>query len=119
MVFGGAESRGDRPGCRVSLRRGAGLLPPGEGQDDDHLPAAAWTGRKDVGRFLARIVIVWRCDGQQRASTVEAGLARGRGEQAVVTDAVEPARQDVEQEAAMNSWVASFMTCCRSRPLRR
>src|SRR5687767_6438641 len=100
MVLGRAGSRRDRPGCRGWLRRAAGLLPPGEGLDDDHVPAAARTGWKHVGRSLRLIVIGWWRDRQQRAGLEEAGLARGRSEQAVVTDAVEPARQDVEEKAA-------------------
>ncbi len=39
-----------------------------------------------------------RSDVQQFARECEAGLAGGAGEQAVVADAMEAARQDVEQE---------------------
>ncbi len=35
-----------------------------------------------------------------RRAVHEAGLAGGAGEQPIVTDAVEPTRQDMEQEAA-------------------
>ena len=45
--------------------------------------------------------------------------ARAAGEQAVVADAVEAARQDVDQEAADNSPVASVMAFWRSRPSAR
>ncbi len=100
MVLGRAGSRRDRPGYRGWLRRGTGLLPSGEGLDDDHVAAAAWTGWKDVGRFLLQTVFGRWCDREKRARQRQAGFARGRGEQAVVTDAVEPARQDVEEEAA-------------------
>ena len=41
-----------------------------------------------------------RSDVQQFARECEAGLAGGAGEQPIVTDAVEPTRQDMEQEAA-------------------
>lgn len=41
-----------------------------------------------------------RSDAQQFAGECEAGLTSGAGEQAVVTDAMEAAREDVEQEAA-------------------
>ena len=40
--------------------------------------------------------------------------ARAAGEQAVVADAVEARRQDVDQESGMNSAVASVMTFWRS-----
>ena len=52
MVSGRAGSRRDLPDRRGRLRWGAGLLPPGEGLDDDHAVAAAWTRWKDVDRLL-------------------------------------------------------------------
>ena len=57
-------------------------------------------GGRTVERFVRRVVIGRRRDGEQFAGACEAGLAGGAGEQAVVADAVEAARQDVEQEAA-------------------
>jgi hypothetical protein len=77
-----------------------GLSPAGEGLDDDDVPTAAWTRRINIERLFRQLVIGRRCDGEQFAGTREAGFARGSGEQAVVTDAMEPAREQVEQEAA-------------------
>ena len=78
-----------------------GLPPALEGLDDDHASAAAGAWRAEVVRF------VWSCRHRAAAATAsssraqrEAGLAGGAGEQAVVPDAMEAARQDVEQEAA-------------------
>jgi hypothetical protein len=53
----------------------------------------------DISRFVGRI-IRRQCDAKQLAGAFEVRLSGGAGEQAVVADAVEPARQDVEQEAA-------------------
>ena len=82
------------------VRRCARLPPPLERLDDDHAPAAAGAWRAEVVWFFRCVVIGRRRDGQQLAGEREAGLAGGAGEQAVVADAVEAARQDVEQEAA-------------------
>jgi hypothetical protein len=57
-------------------------------------------GRMDIDRLFRQVVIRRRRDSQKFACALEAGLARRSGEQAVVTDAVEPAWQKVEQEAA-------------------
>ena len=62
-------------------------------------PQQGHGGRKSSGSSVS-VVIGRRGDVQQFASEREAGLAGGAGEQAVVPDAVEAARQDVEQEAA-------------------
>lgn len=53
----------------------------------------------DIDRLFQQVVIGWWRDSQEFAGAREAGLARRSGEQAVVTDAVEPAWQKVEQEA--------------------
>src|SRR6476619_1880764 len=82
------------------MRRCARLAPAREGLDDDHVPAAARAWRADIDRALWLIVVRWRRDGQQRAGEPEAGFARGAGEQAVVADAVEAARQEMEEKAA-------------------
>ena len=84
----------------VCVRRSARLPPPFEGLDDDHVPAAAGAWRAGVDWFAPMVVRGGRRDGEQLAGEREAGLAGGAGEQAVVADAMEAARQDVEQEAA-------------------
>ena len=76
------------------------LSPAGEHLDDDHASAAARAWRAEVVWFHRWIVHGGRRDREQFASEREAGLAGAAGEQAVVTDAMEAARQDVEQEAA-------------------
>jgi len=82
------------------MRRRPGLAPASEGLDDDHVATAAWARRSGVERLFGRVIIGrWR-DGEQFAGARVAGLARRTREQAIVADAVEPARQDVEQEAA-------------------
>ena len=64
------------------------------------------TSRKTNGPFgagigaLLGLIFERRRDRQQLAGACETGLARRPGEQAVVPDAVESGRQDVEQEAA-------------------
>lgn len=58
--------------------------------------ARAWWASIDwLNRFG---IIWWRCDVEQPACQRDAGLARGRGEQPVVADAVEARWKDVEQE---------------------
>ena len=64
------------------------------------MPAATGTWRPHVARLFRRVVVGWRCDRQQFASTGEPDLAYRRGEQAVVANAMEPAWQHVKQEAA-------------------
>ena len=98
---GRAGSRRDHPGWRCSTGRRARLAPALERLDDDHAPAAARTGRACVGRFhRLQGCRLLRRDRQQLAGAGDAGLASGTGEQAIMPDAVEPARQNVEQEAA-------------------
>ena len=56
--------------------------------------------RQRSGRLL-RLGRFWRGrHGQEFAGAGEAGLAGGAGEQTIVADAVEAARQDMQQEAA-------------------
>ena len=97
---GHAGSWGVLPVRRPCGRRSARLPPALERLDDDHASAAARAWRADVVRFFRVVVIGRRGDVQQFAGEREAGLAGGAGEQAIVADAVEAARQDVEQEAA-------------------
>ncbi len=54
----------------------------------------------DIEWLFQQPVIGWWRDCQEFAGAREADLAGGCGKQAVVTDAVEPAWQKVEQEAA-------------------
>ena len=67
--------------------------------DDDHTTAAAGAWQR---RIWWRNVSDrrWRGHSEQLPSTRDVGLAAGAGEKAVVTDAVEALRKDVEQEAA-------------------
>jgi hypothetical protein len=67
------------------------LLPTFERLDDDHLSAAARARRASIDRFDC-VSILWR-NIKQLAGQRDAGLARGCGEQAIVPDAVEAARQ--------------------------
>ena len=71
---------------------------PFEPLDDDHASAAARARRADVSRFFRSVVFRRRSDVQQFARECEAGLAGGAGEQPIVTDAVEPTWEDMEQE---------------------
>ena len=84
-----------------AMRGRPGLTPAGEGLDDDHMPTAARARRTDIERLVRYVVITerWR-DGEEFAGACEVGRAGRSGEQAVVADAMEPARQNVKQEAA-------------------
>ena len=64
------------------------------------LPATARARRAEVVRFLWHLGVGLGCNRQQSAGQRQIGFAAGTCEQAVVADAVEPARQDMEQEAA-------------------
>lgn len=65
-------------------------LPPSLGHfDDDHAPSTTGAWWAEVVRPLRLII-----------REGEVGLARAAGEQAVVADAMEAARQDVEKEAS-------------------
>jgi hypothetical protein len=93
----------------------AGLTPGFERLDDDHVSATAWTWWADIERLFRHVVIGG--GGEELAGTCEAGPARRSGEQAVVTNAVERARQDVEPGPA-NELVGAE-TYWRSVPSRR
>jgi len=76
-------------------------LPPAlEHFDDDHASTAAWAWRPDVGRFVVRLVRGRRGSVEELARTSDARPSRTAGEQAVMPDAVEATRQDMEQETA-------------------
>ena len=78
-------------------------MPPAlEHFDDDHASTTAWAWRPDVGRFVVRLVRGRRGSVEEFAGTSDAHLSRTAGEQAVMPDAVEAARQDMEQEAKVN-----------------
>src|SRR6266403_5656333 len=72
-----------------------------EGLEDAPAPAATWTGRLvvigsiGIGRFALRL---WRSE--QFAGARDVVGAGGLGQQAVVADAVEALRQDVNEESA-------------------
>src|SRR5205814_5689416 len=71
-----------------------------EDLDDDHATAAAWTSRLagiDGGNGGLALRF---CHGEQLTRAGDVVGARATGEQAVVTDAVEALRQDVDQESA-------------------
>lgn len=95
-----AGSWGSLPVRCGFVRRSARPPPAFEHLDDNHSPAAAGAWRAEVVRFVRGIIIRWRGDVQQFASEREAGLAGGAGEQAVVPNAAEAARQDMDEEAA-------------------
>src|SRR5690606_24445928 len=88
------------PVRRRRVRRSAWLPPTFEGLDDDHAPTAAAAWRTEVLRFVGVAWVRWRDDIQEFSGKREAGFAGGAGEQAVVPDAMEAARQDMEHEAA-------------------
>jgi hypothetical protein len=83
-------------------RRGAAL----ECLDDDHATAAAgtrvreWLGIVGLGAAVIRDLGVGRWRVEQAARSGDVVAAGAAGEQAVVTDAVEALRQDVDQESA-------------------
>ena len=81
------------------MRRCARLAPTFEGFDDDHVSAAAGAWRTYIDRFFGCIIRRRRNAGQL-AGAFEVRPAGGAAEQPVMPDAVEPARQDTEQEAA-------------------
>jgi len=62
--------------------------------------AAAWTWWTWIDRFFAVGVFWHGRDVEQLAGEIEAGLAGGAGKQAIMPDAMEAAREDMEQEAA-------------------
>src|SRR5208282_4956410 len=74
--------------------------------DDDHSPAATWAGiRGQVGLAVIGGIGVFTLPSRLRdiEQLTDAGDVRGAaaiGEQAIVADAVEPAGQHVDEEAA-------------------
>src|SRR3984885_11059216 len=97
---GRAGSRRSSRGWWSAVRWCTGLTPALERLDDDHVSPTAWAGWAHIERLVRHVVIGRRRDGEKFAGACEAGLTRRTGEQAVVTNAVEPAREDVKQEAA-------------------
>lgn len=90
--------------CEFPDRRGgrwwcSWLAPTGEGLDHDHASAAARAWGADFSGFL-RFNLFRSRSGEQPAGQGEVILARGGREQTIVPDAVEPAREDVEQKPA-------------------
>ena len=71
-----------------------------EDLNDDHATAAARTARLGlIGGGSGGLVLRF-CNGEQLARMGDVVGARAAGEQAVVADAVEAVRQDVDQESA-------------------
>src|SRR3546814_7623151 len=96
---GRAGSRRRWPGCEGWGWRRARLITALEHLDDDHDAATARAGRSGlciVGRFLGR----GRRDIEQTSRAFEMILAACAGEEPVVADAVEPARQGGGKKAA-------------------
>src|ERR1700757_403063 len=78
-----------------------------EGLDDDHPAAAAGTWTRQHARLvgfccgLGYLWLFWaRWHGEQIAGACDIGRTVAVGEQAIVSDAVEAVRQDVDEEAA-------------------
>ena len=82
------------------MRGCAGLAPAFEGFDDDHASAAAWAWGSGIVGFDRCGCGHGRGDPEQLAGVFEVSLAGGASEQAVMTDAVEALRENVDQEAA-------------------
>jgi hypothetical protein len=77
-----------------------------EGLDDDHAATAAWTGQRQRPRFFVVIGLggleIARASrhGQQLTDPFDIAGAGAMSEQTVVADAMEAARQNMDQEAA-------------------
>src|SRR6202011_1083461 len=111
----------------IGRRRGAGCSGALEGPDDNHAATAtrAWRAMVCCGAGgWVRLVALHRrighrhghCD--QFSGTRDILLAGGAGEQPVVTDAVEPLWQEVEQEAP-DELVGGRASWCATAPGRR
>ena len=93
--------------------RGAAL----ENLDDDHASAAAWARVREGGRLVATIIIgicslaLGLLATEQLAGACDVVRAGSLGEQAVVSDAVEALRQDMDEEAA------NELVCCERHHL--
>ncbi len=99
----GACHAGSWSGSPVRCRcagRSTWLSPACERLDDDHASTAARALWAEFNRLIRGAGLGRGGDVQQFAGEREAGLAGGAGEQAVVADAMEATRQDMEQEAA-------------------
>ena len=72
--------------------------------DDDHAAAAAWAGKRRVGRLG---IVVRRDCAAVAARSGDVPSTSAAGEQAVAANAVEAARQDVNEKRRMNSGVLS------------
>ena len=71
-----------------------------EDLDDDHATAAAWASRLAVIDDGSGGLAFRFCNGEQLTRACDVVGAGALGEQAVVADAVEALRQDMDQEAA-------------------
>lgn len=85
------------------------FLPAAEDLDDAHGSAAAraWLTQREKGELwlsVLDICLIWWLDAEQRADFGEVGFANTAGQQAVMADAVETARQDMDQESADELW---------------
>ena len=97
----GGRSCGLLPWWRARHR----FLPATEYLDDAHGSAAAWAGftqreRGDVCLSVLDICLLRWLDAEQCADSGEVRFAATTGQKAIVTDAVEPVGQDVDQKAA-------------------
>lgn len=75
-------------------------MPAFEHLDDDHASAATWAWGADLDWLVGSVVDKRRGSVQELAGAGDARLSGTAGEQAVMPDAVEPPRENVEQEAS-------------------
>src|SRR5215831_14471206 len=97
---------GSRPDPRTGRRWAAGCGGACKDLDNEHAAAAGWARRAMIGRGVRTDSVVccrravvrgWGAD--KLLGTRDVGFAAGARQQPVVADAVEPLRQNVEQEA--------------------
>lgn len=100
MTDGSYQVMTQAPGQVDRHRWSAGLPPPLAGLDDDHVAAAAWAWRARIDRIFGTVLTGFGRDVEHLADEGEVGLAGRAREQAIMPDAVEAARKDVEQEPA-------------------
>src|SRR5580692_718766 len=104
MATGAYWSRAVEPDCWEGPK--LGLAAGFEGLDNDHAPAAARTSVPRLVFVSTRGVIAvaarrgWVGCAEEPAGQCDIGGSVGIGEEAIVTDAMEPVGQDVDQEAA-------------------